>query len=268
MRQSSSSLWRGKVFLRNRHPAFDALLARYGLGSGIYLIGCGGEILYIGQTWHLSDRPIDSLGRVYHQIPNVHLPWSIAFAPCIPEEMIERESGAIRRYAPCFNTSIPSVEKSQGRMPQIAGIAPVFQDQDGPCGAFDAANLQTQAERAEADLNPPWKPKKRRPSTRPPRRRQVGHSPVPPTPRMSQEELLEFYGVPFNEPLIYPVNLCTDGSVVTKDGEYLGTWSMDEYEYPSFTPDGTSEPLLSHVVVGLLCLSIREWHAKSTFKKQ
>jgi hypothetical protein len=72
--------------------------------------------------------------------------------------------------------------------------------------------------------------------------------------------VVKAYGVPLDEPLRYPINLCDEGSVVTKDGEFLGTWTMDNHEHPSFTPDGASEPLLSHVLVGLLCMNIRAWY--------
>ena len=56
----------------------------------------------------------------------------------------------------------------------------------------------------------------------------------------------------------------TRGSVVTKDGEIIGTWEMDENGHPSFTPNGASEPLFFDVFVGLLCKSIDEWHEANT----
>jgi hypothetical protein len=39
--------------------------------------------------------------------------------------------------------------------------------------------------------------------------------------------------------LLYPINFLDDGSVVTRDGEYLGTWTTDESDaIYEFTPDG------------------------------
>jgi hypothetical protein len=76
--------------------------------------------------------------------------------------------------------------------------------------------------------------------------------------------LWEFYGLPANGPLSYKINLRDDGSVVTKDGEYIGTWTMDENEHPSFTPDGASKPMFYDNWVGLLCRKIMEWHEAET----
>ncbi len=63
--------------------------------------------------------------------------------------------------------------------------------------------------------------------------------------------------------LRWPINLLKDGSVVTQNGEYLGTWGTDEsgaiYE---FTPDDAAEPLLSNAFVKFLCNGIKEWHDK------
>lgn len=90
---------------------------------------------------------------------------TVALAPCRPEEMNERESTAIRAFAPKFNTSIPSVPQSEGRMPDIIGYASVFQDQLGPGGAFDPINLRQQMERAKVDPSPPWRQGKQRKKT-------------------------------------------------------------------------------------------------------
>lgn len=52
-----------------------------------------------------------------------------------------------------------------------------------------------------------------------------------------------------------------DGSVVTDDGEYLGTWDTDESDaLYEFTPDGASTPLFSDVFMGPLCRVIATWH--------
>ncbi|CAN0304175.1 unnamed protein product, partial [Chrysoparadoxa australica] len=61
------------------------------------------------------------------------------------------------------------------------------------------------------------------------------------------------------QPHRFKVNLCDDGSVVTRDGEYLGTWQMDENDHPSFTPDGETEVLFFEMWVGLLCKKIAAW---------
>jgi len=258
-------LWKRQVFLRNRHKEFDHLLAIRGRTSGIYLIASAGEIVYIGQSWDLSRRSIESLGIQYHRVPDTSLPWSIAFAPCPPAEMDERESTAIRTFAPQFNTSLPSIAKSRSRMPNIVGVAAVFQDQDRPCGAFKQENLERQKRRAETNQNPPWAKKKKRRKTV---KREIRSFETPSEPfkwtEDEAEELFKHYGVSLNEPLRFKINLCDEGSVVTKDGEYLGKWEMDENEHPSFYPDGALEPLFFDSFVGLLCQRITEWHETNT----
>lgn len=258
-------LWKRQVFLRSRHEAFTALLSKKAISPGIYLIGCADHIVYIGQTNNLRQRPIESLGNIYHRIPDTSLPWSIAFAPCSYEEMDERESTAIRAYSPKFNTSIPSLGKSQGRMPDMVGTATVFQDQAESGGAFEPQNLKRQMEFAEANPNPPWKTKKRRKKTEN-RKRQRTDIPTTPIELSSEEveDLLTAYGVSLNEPLRFKINLCKDGSVITKDGEIIGTWMMDENGHPSFFPTGASEALFFHVWVGMLCNEIKEWHEAKT----
>ncbi len=59
-----------------------------------------------------------------------------------------------------------------------------------------------------------------------------------------------------------PIKIClmSDGSVMTEDGEYLGTWQADENDHRSFTPDGHSEPLLFHPFIPILCDMIEAWH--------
>lgn len=258
--------WRRQVFVRNPHRDLNTLYAAGWGRSGIYLIGCADEIIYIGQSWVLTGRPIDSLGRFYHRIPDVTLPWFLALAPCPPDEMHERESTAIRAFAPKFNTSIPSIPASQGRMPDIIGYAAVFQDQVRTGGAFEEANLRRQMERAAANPSPPWRQGKQRKKTGK-REPKPELPPMDPPAQLTGAELREAwrnYGVPCAGPLVYPINLCDDGSVVTRDGEYLGTWAMDQYEMPSFTPDGEAAPMIEAPLVGLLCMRIRDWHEEKT----
>ncbi|CDZ32720.1 Hypothetical protein NGAL_HAMBI1146_00030 [Neorhizobium galegae bv. officinalis] len=253
-------LWKRQVFLRSRHEDFDALLSMRSW-AGIYLLGCANEVVYVGQTASFDERPIQSLGNIYHRVDDTALPWSLAFAPCPVDEMNERESTAIRAYAPRFNTSIPSLGKSLGRLPEIAAVGAIFKDQDGPCGAFRPESLQRQIERALANPSPPWARKRTRAKVRPKITRTTAPPAIPAEwNKADSDRVVKAYGVPLDEPLRYPINLCDEGSVVTKDGEFLGTWTMDNHEHPSFTPDGASEPLLSHVLVGLLCMNIRAWH--------
>jgi hypothetical protein len=54
------------------------------------------------------------------------------------------------------------------------------------------------------------------------------------------------------QPYRFKINLCDDGSVVTRHGEYLGTWEMDENDQPSFTPDGETEVLFLEIWIGPL----------------
>lgn len=59
----------------------------------------------------------------------------------------------------------------------------------------------------------------------------------------------------------FRINLLEDGSVVTADGEYLGTWQTDESDaFYEFIPDGKSEPLFSDVFMGPFCKVIENWH--------
>lgn len=261
--------WRRQVFVRNPHRDLNILYAGLVGRSGIYLIGCAEEIVYVGQSWNLTERPIDSLGRYYHRVPDVSLPWSLALAPCPPDEMNERESTAIRAFAPKFNTSIPSIPASEGRMPEITGYAAVFQDQRSAGGAFEEENLRRQMDRAAADLSPPWRQGKQRKRTGK-REPKTDLPPFDPPARLTGEELREAwrrYGVPHVGPLVYPVNLCDDGSVVTRDGEFIGTWAMDQYDAPSFAPVGETTPMFEAPLVGLLCMNIRDWYEAKTGEK-
>ena len=261
--------WRRQVFVRNPHRDLNALYTGLKQRSGVYLIGCAEEIVYIGQSWDLTERPIDSLGRFYHRVSDVSLPWSLALAPCPPDEMHERESTAIRSFAPKFNTSIPSIPASEGRMPEIIGYAAVFQDQISSGGAFDEGNLRRQMGSAAENPSPPWRQGKQRRKTGK-REPKPELPPLDPPTQLTGDSLREAwqrYGVPSDGALIYPINLCDDGSVVTRDGEVIGTWSMDQYEAPSFTPDDAIIPLFEAPLVGLLCMRIREWHESKTGEK-
>jgi hypothetical protein len=103
------------------------------------------------------------------------LPWSIGLAPVTDDEkdlynlevgndlsweytkiLIELESTAIRKFAPIFNTSIPSKLQSKGKEPKIIHIARVFADQDKNCTAFELENLEKQVIEAENNPSPPW----------------------------------------------------------------------------------------------------------------
>lgn len=300
------------------------------------MIGCADRVVYIGQSNQLSQRSIDSLGRAYHRVPDTSLPWSMAFAPCAYEDMDEHESAAIRAYAPEFNTSIPSLDKSLGRMPVLAGTAQVFADQASPSTAFYPECVRRQIEEAAKNATPLWRKGKalprddtstvaeqkfdlrnvntsgreffdalssqrrraqRRTATtqRPERiKTYVEHNGVEihideVTPNEAGERHLSFewmaksYGKVIAsgtepekataatkaiaaaeehmaQPYRFKINLCDDGSVVTSDGEYLGTWETDENGHPSFTPAGETEVLFFEMWIGLLCQKIADWH--------
>jgi hypothetical protein len=59
--------------------------------------------------------------------------------------------------------------------------------------------------------------------------------------------------------LRYKYNFLSDGSVVTRDGEYLGTWAGDPEGHPMFYPDGTSGVCLFEIGFPLLNDTIDEW---------
>ncbi|RWI12401.1 hypothetical protein [Mesorhizobium sp.] len=63
--------------------------------------------------------------------------------------------------------------------------------------------------------------------------------------------------------LRWSINLLEDGAVVTQEGEYLGTWGIDESDaICEFTPDGAAEPLLCSGFVKFLCDRIEQWHSQ------
>ena len=67
-------------------------------------------------------------------------------------------------------------------------------------------------------------------------------------------------GVPIDAPLRFKINLVEDGSVITEDGEYIGSWELDENGFAYFIPDGYSEVTLTDPFVGLLCSKIEDWY--------
>lgn len=58
----------------------------------------------------------------------------------------------------------------------------------------------------------------------------------------------------------YPVNLLSDSSVVTKDGAFIGSWSMDDSGGTyKFIPDGETEAVLRSAFKAELSRMIGEW---------
>ena len=80
----------------------------------------------------------------------------------------------------------------------------------------------------------------------------------------TKRELMCRNGLGENEALKYPINLIENGDVITIDGEYLGTWEIDEDRVFNFTADGETSTTLTNVFVGLLCRDIDKWHLKQT----
>jgi hypothetical protein len=48
--------------------------------------------------------------------------------------------------------------------------------------------------------------------------------------------------------------------VITKDGEIIGTWTLIDDVFYTFTPEGAQEQLFFNPHVGLLCSDIEAWH--------
>lgn len=263
------TLWRSYVFLRNQHPDFGNLLKSRRFSSGVYLIGCAGKIVYVGQSVEIDKRSIQSLGNFYHRVRDTSLPWSIAYAPCPADERDERESTAIRAFAPEFNTSIPSEAKSRFRMPEIMGVAPIFIDQDAPCGAFDPENIERQMQAASAKevqpgARPNWKRRKPRKTYPPQELPSIEEVASVAWTKEASDEIVWERGTPVDGDLPFRINLCNNGEVITRDGEVIGTWQVDDCAHPSFTPEGSSAPLLFHPFMPMLCDEIAEWYERTT----
>ncbi|ODT80608.1 MAG: hypothetical protein ABS76_15635 [Pelagibacterium sp. SCN 64-44] len=63
--------------------------------------------------------------------------------------------------------------------------------------------------------------------------------------------------------LPFTINLLPDGTVVHQDGEYLGTWHIDDETdaFYLFVPDGADEALLMDTNKPGLSKRIEEWYA-------
>ena len=156
---------------RTRHQDIDDMCKGLSSGGfsveGIYFIGCGDRIVYIGQSIGMGgivNRSMESLAKVYPQIDDITLPWSIGLSPVTDESktiwnssnLNELESTAIRKFAPIFNTSIPNRLKSKGKEPEIIHVAQVFADSGNNCTAFELENIERQAREAANNPSPPW----------------------------------------------------------------------------------------------------------------
>lgn len=60
--------------------------------------------------------------------------------------------------------------------------------------------------------------------------------------------------------LKFNINLLPDGSVVTRDGEFLGAYHLDAEDHFWFTPDGKTAPTISSPFRPLFCDAIEDWH--------
>jgi hypothetical protein len=241
------------------------LLHEHRASSGIYLIGCLKEIVYVGQSINLANRSIQSFEKFYLRTSDASQTWSIALAPCPTEEMNERESTAICAYAPKFNTSIPSIGLSQGRMPKIVGAAQVFEDQEGRCAAFESESLRHQIEIAQTNPKPPWKRKRtRRKVVIPEPRRKKSIATCKEFDEWDYNAIKRSFGVPCERPLPFKINLCEGGDVVTRDGVVVGVWKLDENRQISFLPNDASEPLFLDLPLGQLCEQIKQWYEANT----
>lgn len=61
--------------------------------------------------------------------------------------------------------------------------------------------------------------------------------------------------------LPYAINLLDDGSVVSAEGEYLGTWEAIDDAIYEFTPDGADEPIASATIIPDLCRAVEAWRS-------
>jgi len=49
------------------------------------------------------------------------------------------------------------------------------------------------------------------------------------------------------------------GDVITRDGEIIGTWSLVDDVFSTFTPNGATEYLYFEPFLGELCAKIAKW---------
>lgn len=49
------------------------------------------------------------------------------------------------------------------------------------------------------------------------------------------------------------------GDVITRDGEFIGTWSLVDGVFCTFTPDGADTYIFLEPFVAVLCARIEEW---------
>lgn len=238
-----------------------------GFFCGLYFIACDDKIVYIGQSNYIPRRFLESFGPIYHQVADTKLPWSVAFAET-NSDANELESTAIRKYAPVFNTSIPNKLKSQGIVPLIVGISPIFADQKETGNAFTPENLERQSAEALGNPNPPWtkghSTRRSSEQVRAEREAATGtdHSvmEVFTWNEDTKREAMREKGASINGPLRFKINLIEDGSVIEENGEYLGTWELDENGFAYFTPDDENDVRLTDPFLGLLCRKIEDWH--------
>jgi hypothetical protein len=224
--RSQFAMWRRQVFRRHPHEDLRALYLALKGQTGIYLIGCEDKIVYIGQSWKLYERPIESLGARFREANDPTLRWSLALAPCPHEEMHERECTAIRAYAPKYNTRSISQHSSQPRA--------IARDNGGlPPSLLTRSMMEVPSIRRICSGRwrlqrlihpPPWRKGKQRRKTGP-REKPTAPTEFAPVEMLVGEALQKArktYGVPSDGDMIYPINLCDDGYVVTSDGECIG----------------------------------------------
>lgn len=67
--------------------------------------------------------------------------------------------------------------------------------------------------------------------------------------------------------LRYTINLLPDGSVVHRNGEYLGQWTEGiQGGVYDFTPDGEGAPVLYDPYRSGLCSKIETWHGDNELR--
>lgn len=60
----------------------------------------------------------------------------------------------------------------------------------------------------------------------------------------------------------YSINLLADGTVITREGECVGTWAIDETDaIYEFTPDEANAPAVKDTYIPGLCGKIEEYLA-------